>query len=216
MGGPKEPTTVAGIEFDALIDRSEEHTASVPQYPVDAGYSISDNVALEPMQLRLTLYVTATPVTWMHRHGSGEQRVENICRQLLSLYESRNLVSVVTPYEAYDNMVIRSLSIKDTVEQGYAREIPVEFVQVTVTNARSVAVPSSYARSGSTMENTGKASSQTASDTAPGSAANRQNGVGIGSEKNSNSENAAQKGNSLLYDLADGIGKNTGWFNFGE
>ena len=210
MGGPKEPTTVAGIEFDALIERTEEHTAAVPQYPIDAGYSITDNVALEPARLKLTLYVTATPVTWRSRHGSGEQRIENICSQLLNLYESRSLVSVVTPYKAYNNMIIKSISIRDTVQSGYAREIPVEFTQVNVTSAKTTAIPAEYARAGNTMESAGTASTTVAQETTPTSAADRQNG-----SASSTTTSSAQAGSSMLYNMANGIGNATGWYSLG-
>ncbi len=36
----KVVTTVAGIEFDALIEAQETHSATVPQYPLDEGYSV--------------------------------------------------------------------------------------------------------------------------------------------------------------------------------
>jgi hypothetical protein len=35
MTGPKQPVSVAGIEFDALIESTEDYSASVPQYPID-------------------------------------------------------------------------------------------------------------------------------------------------------------------------------------
>ena len=165
MTGPKQPVSVAGIEFDALIESTEDYSASVPQYPIDEGYSVSDNVALEPMGLKMTLYVTATPVTWRSRHGGGEARVRQVCDQLLALYESRELISVVTGDGSYENMVIKSISFKKSVSVGYAREIPVEFSQVTVTAARTTTVPESYARSGKTAQSAGSASTTKLSDT---------------------------------------------------
>lgn len=209
MGGAKEPTVVAGIEFDALIERSEEHTASVPQYPVDAGYSVTDNVSLEPMKLKMTLYVTATPVTWLARHGVGEQRVENICNQLLGLYESRSMVSVTTPYKSYSNMIIKSISISDTVQSGYAREIPIELTQITITSAKTVAVPAEYARAGSTMESAGVASTSQSSSSASGTSTSGQQSGSSGSS----GSYGPGRGGSMLYQMADGIGNATGWYS---
>lgn len=209
MGGAKEPTVVAGIEFDALIDRSEEHNASVPQYPIDAGYSVTDNVSLEPMKLKMTLYVTATPVTWLDRHGVGEQRVENICSQLLGLYESRSLISVTTPFKSYSNMVIKNISIRDTVQSGYAREIPIELTQITITSAKTVAVPAEYARAGSTMESAGAAStSQSSSSMSLTSTSGQQSG-----SSGSSGTSGAGSGGSILYKMADGVGNYTGWYS---
>lgn len=207
MGWNTVPTTVAGIEFDALIEQSEEHSASTPQYPIDSGYSVTDNVALDPTTLKLTLYVTATPVTWLSRHGIGTQRVENICSQLLGVFESKQLISVTTPRKSYSNMIIRSISIKDTVQAGYAKEIPIELQQVTVTSAKTVAVPAEYARAGGSMESAGAASTSTAGSTAT-TASDRQNGSANGS-----SVSSSQNGSTMLYNMANGLGNKTGWYS---
>lgn len=202
-----QPTTVAGIEFDALIEDSTDYTATVPEYPIDAGYSVSDNVALEPVRFKATLYVSATPVTWLRRHGSGMQRVENICNQLINIYERKELVSVTTPFRSYSNMIIKSLSIRNTAQSGYAREIPVEFTQVTVTSAKAASVPAEYERAGSTMESAGAASTQTAGSTST-TAADRQNGNATGG-----SVSSSQNGSSMLYNMTDAIGTKTGWYS---
>lgn len=201
-------TTVAGIEFDALIEAQETHSATVPQYPLDEGYSVSDNVALDPTGLKLTLYITATPVTWQQQHGVGIQRVENICNQLLELYQARSPVSVITPRKGYDNMIIKSLTISDTAQAGYAKEIPIEFTQITVTAAKTVAIPADYARGGNTMESTGAASTSKAQETTPTTASDRQNG-----KANGDTTNSSKNGSTLLYDVANGLGNKTGWYS---
>ena len=216
MTGPKQPVSVAGIEFDALIESTENYSASVPQYPIDEGYSVSDNVALEPMGLKMTLYVTATPVTWHSRHGGGEARVRQVCDQLLALYESRELISVVTGDGSYENMVIKSISFKKSVSVGYAREIPVEFSQVTVTAARTTTVPESYARSGKTAQSAGSASTTKLSDTTSTPAGDWQSGSGGSTGNGKGSESTAKKGSTLLYNIANGIGNKTGLYSFGK
>ena len=139
--GPKQPVSVAGIEFDAILDIKETHSSTVPQYPIDEGYSVQDNVALDPMSLTMTLYVTATPVTWLSRHGSGEGRVRQIWNQLFGMYSQKMPITVITPDASYSNMIIKGITYKKSSETGYAAEIPIEFSQVTVTSARTAAVP---------------------------------------------------------------------------
>ena len=58
-----KPVTVAGIEFDALIDEQKTMSATVPAYPVEEGFPVSDTIILDPLSLQMTLYVTNTPVT---------------------------------------------------------------------------------------------------------------------------------------------------------
>lgn len=204
----KVVTTVAGIEFDALIEAQETHSATVPQYPLDEGYSVSDNVALDPTALKLTLYVTATPVTWLSRHGVGDQRIENICNQLLDLYKARSPVSVTTPRKSYDNMIIKNITISDTTQAGYAKEIPIEFTEITVTAAKSVVIPAEYARGGNTMESNGAASTTKAQSSTPTTASDRQSGKASGDTTSS-----SKNGSTLLYNMASGLGNKTGWYS---
>ena len=154
----KQPVSVAGIEFDAVIESTELYSSSVPDYPVDSGYSVSDNMALDPTELDMTLYVTATPVTCLHSHGTGEERLRLIRDELISLYETRQMFSIITPEDVFDNMVISSMEIGRTPDNGYAMEIPITFRQVTVTTAAVNVISDYYARSGATMQTTGSAS----------------------------------------------------------
>lgn len=200
-------TVVAGIEFDALIEDSEEYSATTPNYPVDSGYSVTDNIAMDPIKLKLTLYVTATPVTFLSSHGSGRQRVESICDRLIAVFEKRELVNVTTPRKSYSNMAISSISIRTTAQAGYAREIPIEFTQVTVTSAKTVTVPEEYARSGTSMEASGNATTTTVGDTST-TASERQNG-----NTSQKSQSSSSAGSTMLYSLASGLGNKTGWYS---
>ncbi len=202
---PKQPVNVAGIEFDAVLDIKESHSATVPQYPVDEGYSVQDNVALDPMSLIMTLYVTATPVTWLGRHGSGEGRVRQIWNQLFSLYSTKMPISVITQDASYSNMIIKSITLKKNAETGYAAEIPVEFSQVTVTSVRTAAIPVGYARAGMSQQLAGNAATSTA-------ASSGSSKVGTTSG-NSAGNSAAQQSGSWLYQMAEGVGDMTGWYS---
>lgn len=206
--GPRQAVSVAGIRFDAMIDRTEEHNATVPKYPVDEGFNVSDHVALDPLSLKMTLYVTATPVTWLSEHGSGYGRVERICGQLVSLYETRAMVNVATPAKSYDNMVIKSISIKQSVASGCAVEIPIELTKVYATSAKKTAIPAEYARSGVSMDSVGTASTTKLPDTAATSAADRQNGSAGGT-----TAGTARNNSTMLYNLASGVGNKTGWYS---
>ena len=64
MGRKKlKPVSVAGIEFDALIDEQKALSATVPTYPVEEGFPVSDTIILDPLSIQLTLYISNTPVT---------------------------------------------------------------------------------------------------------------------------------------------------------
>ena len=48
MGKAKQPVSINGVEFDALIESEEGYEAQIPEYPTEKGLSVSDNITLKP------------------------------------------------------------------------------------------------------------------------------------------------------------------------
>ena len=124
MGKATQPVSINGLEFDALIDESRTLEATVPEYSVESGFSVSDSVILNPEKLSMTLFVTNTPVTWYRRHGASPTRVDNVVKQLEELYFAKEPVTIVTSDATYTSMAIESITISKSLEIGYARQIP--------------------------------------------------------------------------------------------
>lgn len=195
MARAKQPVSIDGIEFDALIDQSIEYEADVPEYATEKGFSVSDNISLKPETISMTLYVSDTPVTWKKRFGSGGGRVERVVKQLEDLFFSKKVITVVTSDAVYDSMAITSLSITKSADVGYAREIPVSLKKIIVTETATTSIPASYGKSG-----TSNASAGTANTTAGSSG-------GSGSSKSSgDSKKSSEKNGSILYNAASSVG----------
>ena len=196
MARAKQPVSVADIEFDALVDAEEGYEADVPEYPTEKGFSVSDTIVLKADTLNMTLYVTDTPVTWRERTGSGPGKTEGVVRRLKDLYFAKKILEVTTTDCVYSNMVITSMNIKKSVEVGYAREIPIAFKKIEVTETATAEIPASYGKSGKTAKAAGKAST-TAASTA-GSASS-------GGSSASGSSSSSSRG-SVLYNAASSFG----------
>lgn len=156
-----QPVSIGGIELDALMNVQESYNADVPSYPVDTGFAVSDNVALDALELQMTLIITATPVTWLSSHGSGENRLTSIPNQLTRLYETREPIAVITRGKSYSNMVIKTMSISKSEDSGLSKEVSITFTQVTVTSSVEVEIPAKLAKSGTTQANAGSAGTST-------------------------------------------------------
>ena len=137
MGKATQPVSINGLEFDALIDESRTLEATVPEYSVESGFSVSDSVILNPEKLSMTLFVTNTPVTWYRRHGASPTRVDNVVKQLEELYFAKEPVTIVTSDATYTSMAIESITISKSLEIGYARQIPISFKKIRVTTAKT-------------------------------------------------------------------------------
>lgn len=192
MARAKQPVSIDGIEFDALIDQSINYEADVPEYPTEKGFSVSDTVALKPETIAMTLYVTDTPVTWRNRFGSGAGRVENVVKRLEQLYFAKKVFTVVTSDAVYDNMVLTSMSISKSSDVGYAREIPISLKKIIVTESKTVTIPASYGKSGTSSASAGTASTSSASNGSSSSSSNNSSGN--------------EKSGSILYNAASSFG----------
>ena len=108
MARAKRPVTIAGIEFDALISEEHGYEATVPEYAVESGFSVSDAIIHGAETLNMVLYVTDTPVTW--RSHSGRGRVEQVTKRLEELYYAAEPVTIVTSDATYTSMAIENLT----------------------------------------------------------------------------------------------------------
>lgn len=207
MARKLQPVSVWGIEFDALIDETKSMTSTIPEYPVEKGFSVSDTIINDPIQFSATLYLTNTPVTWLYRHGSSNDRVKRICNDIEKKWFEKKLTKIVTSDAVYTNMGITSISIKKSADIGYAREISISAKKVRVTKRKTVNIPTYVLKAGKSMANAGKAStskssSKSLSSSSPSSSSS--SGSSGGSSKKSSS--GSKKSASILYGAASGLG----------
>ena len=208
-----KPVSVAGIEFDALVEETKTFSATVPAYPVEEGFPVSDTIILDPLTVSMTLYVSNTPVTWLYRHGTAPTRVMEICNLIENLWLSREPVKIVTTDAIYANMGITSISVKKSREIGYAREISLTAQKIRVTSAKTAEIPSYILKSGETKANAGTASTSKTSkasgkaSSGSGTAAGSVTSASSGSSSSGASKAGgnAKKSASVLYGIASGL-----------
>ncbi len=187
------PVSVAGIEFDALMSSEHKLEATVPEYAVESGFTVSDAIILGEETLSMTLLLSPTPLTWLSRHGTGSGRIESVCSQLESLYYTATPVTVVTSDKTYTNMAIESLTISKSEEYGYSRQIPISFRKIRVTEASTTTIPSSYGKSGTSEASAGTASTSTETSSSS-------------SGSSSSSSDSSSSNSSIAYSLGTSVG----------
>ena len=200
MAKATQPVSVNGVEFDALLTSEEGYEANIPEYPTEKGFSVSDNIALKPDTLNMTLFVTDTPVTWLNRHGTGN--ADAVVNQIKDVYFARQLVEVVTSSAVYTDMGITKLSISKSKEIGYAKEVSLSLKKVIVTESATVSIPASYGKSGGSKASAGTASTTAATGSGGGMGKAGESGGSSGAE----SQSGGGSGGSWAYNLAHGAG----------
>lgn len=201
MSKAKIPVSINDLEFDALIDEERTMEATVPEYAVETGFTVSDAIIIGAEVLTMTLFVTNTPVTWNSIHGNNPNRVEEVEKRLEEIFFTKEPVKVLTSGKTYTNMAIESISINKTLEIGYAREIPISFRKIQTTEAKITTIPDSYGKSGATGASGGSANtSEDENSSADGGTGDNGNGGDAGNEKG-----------SILYGIANSLGLLQKW-----
>lgn len=194
-----QPVSVAGIEFPAMLDETQTFTSDIPEYPVETGFVISDNITLQPMELPLTLLLSDTPLTWRGRVRSMSE-AESMLKEL---YFSKAPFTVVTPSGTFESMGITSMQIKRSSENGYNKEVSLSLKQINVTATKTAAIPDSYGKSGATGANAGTASTSAGSTSTGGGSSG---GGSSSSGSSGGSSSGKQSSGSILYNVASSAG----------
>lgn len=194
-----QPVSVAGIEFPAMLDETQTFTSDIPEYPVETGFVISDNITLQPMELPLTLLLSDTPLTWRSRVRSMSE-AESMLKEL---YFSKTPFTVVTPSGTFESMGITSMQIKRSSENGYNKEVSLSLKQINVTATKTASIPDSYGKSGATGANAGTASTSAGSTSTGGGSSGGGSG---GSGSSGGSSSGKQSSGSILYNVASSAG----------
>lgn len=190
---------MAGIEFPAMLDETQTFTSDIPEYPVETGFVISDNITLQPMELPLTLLLSDTPLTWRGRVRSMSE-AESMLKEL---YFSKTPFTVVTPSGTFESMGITSMQIKRSSENGYNKEVSLSLKQINVTATKTASIPDSYGKSGATGANAGTASTSAGSTSTGGGSSGGGSG---GSGSSGGSSSGKQSSGSILYNVASSAG----------
>lgn len=199
----KQPVSIWGIEFDALIDEQKTMSSKIPVYPVENGFPVSDTITNEPLSLSLNLYISNTPVTWLFRHGTSKDRVTMICNLIEKKWLEKNLTKIVTSDTIYTDMGITSIVIKKSSDIGYAREVSVTAQKVYITKKRTTVIPNYSLKSGKSKASAGKASKSSSAKNGDSYGGAYSGNKGSKNGANSNKKDAKKK-QSILYGVAKG------------
>ena len=134
------PGSIGGIEFDSVYTQEEVLAADVPEYPVEDGFTTSDNVNIKATVLTVVAIIANNPITWASRHGSSSNRVGEIKRQLKKLFTTKRPVTYVSNGETWENMVVQGLKFPDDKESGDSIKATLTLKQITITEKQTALV----------------------------------------------------------------------------
>ena len=146
----KDGYSVGAVELDLILDESHSKNAQVTENPLQDGRAVSDGIYLELREGSLTGLVsnhsikhsvppdrqTAEGLLDKAENYQLENRAKQAWEDLKSLMDSKQLVTIVTSLEVYDNVAITSIETERNGDSGDALEIKVGFKQVQKVKLR--------------------------------------------------------------------------------
>ena len=125
------------------------------------------------------------------------------------MWEEKQLQKIVTTNAIYTDMGITSIKITHAQEDGYAKKVTIEAKKVITTTRETVLIPSYVLKSGESEASAGTASTSATSSksgaSGGGYATESSGGISDGS-LSSSSKSSSEKGHSILYGVASGLG----------
>ncbi len=117
-----EKITLGDYEFRAIKIYDLTQSAKTPEHRVEEQFSIVDHVILQPAEFRLEL-----------------ELVEDEIGILMSLFESKEPVELITDFGIYEDMVIKNLEI--TPSSSTTKRASVQLKQIRKAITRTATVP---------------------------------------------------------------------------
>lgn len=138
------------VVFDACEVVSQDFSATVPEYPTEAGNKVSDSVLKHLPGLVLSGVITAMSLDRGGAHS--EEDLESLKDNLKALYASAELCTVYSGIAAYGSLIIQDLSIKRDNSFGRAYSVDMTLKQMVFPSATvaKFSTSESYPYSGAT------------------------------------------------------------------
>lgn len=138
---------LVSIEVDCTISEQHSGEMEVTDHPVESGTNITDHVRRKPETLTVEGIVTDTPIlSESERNAAGPVRKGEATRSkaaflaLRALRDSGQPVTVVTPLNTYDSMVMTSLVFPRDAETGEAIKFTAQFKEIRTVDSQKVKI----------------------------------------------------------------------------
>lgn len=118
------------------VTMSEDHTyeADISSYPIEAGGDITDNVRIKPLTVKWECIISDTPI-----NADGGQTTifgalpqVDAYNQIVALFKARNTITIQDSLDVFVSMMITSVSIPRTAQNGSALVFSINFQQVEI------------------------------------------------------------------------------------
>jgi hypothetical protein len=124
------------VQVDAMVQEDHQSAATLTDYPIENGVSISDHVVVKPDQLTLNCVVSNTPI-YIGPGLLATNRIMDAYILLWAIMSTKSAVNIVTGLRVYQNMVLEDLKVTRTKDNGQALEFIVQAKQARIVKTQT-------------------------------------------------------------------------------
>jgi hypothetical protein len=147
---------IGAIELDLTLDELHIRNADITDFPVEGGGQIQDNISNQPKRIKVTGFVTDSPID---SDTTLANRVQDTFDALDELFDKRTPFDVVSGMKVYSNMAFESLELPR--KRDGSLEFTATLKQITITHSELVDLPKSKASVGTKKQDAGRKNTET-------------------------------------------------------
>lgn len=146
---PGRRVAIGTVLLDATVSERHSYTSEVTQHPIENGGFVTDHVYEAPRSVIVTGEITDSPVVFFSAINSIRNLLsenETVSRsveaydQLLEIYKSHDVVTLVTGLKIYTDMVMKSFDVPKDQRTGKRLQFTAEFEEVRKVTSEIVGV----------------------------------------------------------------------------
>ena len=142
--------TITEIPMDARVGSTYRFSSDVTEFPVESGATITDHVHRRPDEISIEGMVSDTPVNELPTHlglrGDREYQPAGIRSQaafdaLFIAWRDALILTVVTEYLIFEDMIVRSFEVPRSPERGEAVWFSASLVKINTVETLTATLP---------------------------------------------------------------------------
>lgn len=128
---------VGAIVFDLLISETHNFSSEITQFNIEDGSSISDHIRNTLRTGSVTGLITNFS---LYQSGLTSNRAQDAFDALVRLWEARELVTINTILDVYENVVITNISVARGEDSGEALAANFSFSKLKIVKLQEVQI----------------------------------------------------------------------------
>ena len=132
-------TSIGGYFFDAIFRTTHSTQMKITSHPVQGGANVSDHCYLEPVSLSIELGMSDANLPIIsEQFKDSDSRALAAFNALRKMQQDRLLITIVTRFATYENMLIERLVIPDDLKSANGMRASLSLKQVIVVDVPEV------------------------------------------------------------------------------